>query len=83
MLTNVDLATQVRQHTEVMKMTSALIEVPAVIDEAEVTPPGSGFGRITSDLDRIFSDRYIYLRFKPGNGQPITHVRVKVGKNVR
>lgn len=83
MLTNVNLTAQVRQHTEVMKMTSALIKAPAVIDEAEVTPPGSGFGRITSDLDRIFGDHYIYLRFKPGNDQPITRVRVKASKNVR
>jgi hypothetical protein len=60
-------------------MTEALTEAPAVIG---ATPPASD-GRAPADLSKSVGDGYIYLRFKPGDGQPTTYVRVKAGKNVR
>jgi len=57
-------------------MTSILTEMPAAIDEADAHPLGSEFGRVPGDPDRSLGDRYIYLRFKPGGGQPVTLVRV-------
>jgi hypothetical protein len=62
-------------------MTNAFTEALTVIDNAG--SPGSGFGRIPSELNKNLDDRYIYLRFKPGGGQPLTHVRVEVSKNVK
>jgi len=44
--------------------------------EADASPPGADVGRISSDSSRSRGDRHIYLRFKPGNGQPVTPVRV-------
>jgi hypothetical protein len=60
-------------------MTNARTEALAVIDEADASPPGTEFGRM---LSKGFGGRYIYLRFKHGDGQPLTHVRVRVSKNV-
>ena len=59
-------------------MTRALAEALAVIGEADSSPQGSAFGRIPHERKRSLDDRYIYLRFKHDDGQPMTYVRVKV-----
>jgi hypothetical protein len=59
------------------EMTKALIGALAVIDEADATLTGSD-GRPPAD-HKSLGDRYIYLRFKHGCGQPVTYVRVKAG----
>jgi hypothetical protein len=57
------------------EMINAFTEELAMI-EADASPPGADVGRISSDSSRSRGDRHIYLRFKPGNGQPVTPVRV-------
>jgi hypothetical protein len=59
-------------------MTNALTEARAVIGEAGAIPPGSEFDRVSAGFNENPDDRYVYLRFKHGAGQPPTHVRVKV-----